>query len=61
MISFVDSSDYDILYSSNEPDYLTVVFSLANKPVYSRQSLFDVTAVYFTKRTDYIPIYDKFY
>lgn len=33
MISFVNNSDYDILYSSNEPDYLTVVFSLANKPI----------------------------
>lgn len=33
MISFVNSSDYDIVYSSNEPDYLTVLFSATNKPI----------------------------
>lgn len=33
MIEFVNKSDYDILYSSNEPDYLTVLFTASNKPV----------------------------
>ena len=33
MIEFVNESDYDILYSSNEPDYLTVLFTASNKPV----------------------------
>lgn len=33
MMNFINNSDYDILYSSNEPDYLTVLFSETNKPI----------------------------
>ncbi|RII36188.1 hypothetical protein D2A34_02085 [Clostridium chromiireducens] len=33
MIDFINDSDYDILYSSNEPDYLTVLFTATNKPI----------------------------
>lgn len=33
MINFINNSDYDILYSSNEPDYLTVLFTATNKPI----------------------------
>lgn len=33
MINCLNNSDYDILYSSNEPDYLTVLFSSVNKPI----------------------------
>lgn len=33
MIDFINDSDYDILYSSNEPDYLTVLFTVTNKPI----------------------------
>lgn len=33
MINYINNSDYDILYSSNEPDYLTVLFISTNKPV----------------------------
>lgn len=33
MIEFINNSDYDILYSSNEPDYLTVLFTSTNKPI----------------------------
>lgn len=32
-IDFINNSDYDILYSSNEPDYLTVLFTATNKPI----------------------------
>lgn len=33
MIEFINKSDYDIIYSSNEPDYLTVLFMSTNKPI----------------------------
>ncbi|WP_094603815.1 hypothetical protein SPSIL_042250 [Sporomusa silvacetica DSM 10669] len=33
MVQFVNDSDYDVLYSSNEPDYLTVIFGTCNKPI----------------------------
>lgn len=33
MINFINDSDYDILYSSNEPDYLTILFASTNKPI----------------------------
>lgn len=33
MIEFVNKSDYDLIYSSNEPDYLTVLFLACNKPI----------------------------
>lgn len=32
-INFVRESDYDIIYSSNEPDYFTVLFLAAKKPI----------------------------
>lgn len=32
-INYINNSDYDILYSSNEPDYLTVLFLTTNKPI----------------------------
>lgn len=32
-IEYINNSDYDILYSSNEPDYLTVLFQTCNKPI----------------------------
>lgn len=32
-IDFINDSDYDVLYSSNEPDYLTVLFTATNKPI----------------------------
>lgn len=32
-VEFINKSDYDVLYSSNEPDYLTVLFLSTNKPV----------------------------
>lgn len=33
MVEFINKSDYDIIYSSNEPDYLTVLFMATNKPI----------------------------
>ncbi|PKM50829.1 MAG: hypothetical protein CVV02_10065 [Firmicutes bacterium HGW-Firmicutes-7] len=33
LIDHINNSDYDVLYSSNEPDYLTVLFSTTNKPI----------------------------
>lgn len=32
-IKFINNSDYDILFSSNEPDYLTALLSITNKPI----------------------------
>ncbi|SKA86236.1 Glycosyl transferase 4-like [Caloramator quimbayensis] len=32
-INYINNSDYDILYSSNEPDYFTVLFLATNKPI----------------------------
>jgi|GEM_PF-891662 len=33
LIDYINKSDCDIVYSSNEPDYYTVVLTLTNKPV----------------------------
>ena len=33
IVELINKSDYDILYSSNEPDYLTVLFTVTNKPI----------------------------
>ena len=33
MVELINKSDYDVLYSSNEPDYLTVLFTVTNKPI----------------------------
>ncbi|MBM7623040.1 methyltransferase domain-containing protein [Sporohalobacter salinus] len=33
VITFINHSDYDILYSSNEPDYLTALFNCTDKPI----------------------------
>jgi 2-polyprenyl-3-methyl-5-hydroxy-6-metoxy-1,4-benzoquinol methylase len=32
-IKAINESDYDVIYSSNEPDYLTVLLTATNKPV----------------------------
>ncbi|MEJ6949856.1 glycosyltransferase family protein [Natronospora cellulosivora (SeqCode)] len=32
-INFINNTNYDILYSSNEPDFLTALFNSTNKPI----------------------------
>ncbi|MCS4522905.1 glycosyltransferase family 4 protein [Clostridium botulinum] len=32
-LNFVNESDYDIIHSSNEPDYLTCLLTKSNKPI----------------------------
>lgn len=32
-VNFVNESNYDLIYSCNEPDYLTALFSNTNKPI----------------------------
>lgn len=32
-IKFINESDYDIIFSCNEPDYISALFTLTNKPI----------------------------
>lgn len=32
-IAYIDNSDYDVVFSCNEPDYLTVILEATNKPI----------------------------